>query len=90
MTARDWRSAGRGYLEGKWRFVIDKHGGVDVYAPGSAPVDFPTQFVVKGRRLTAEDVPVCPGQTARYAWRVRRLPTSRVVPGPKRRLDVES
>jgi hypothetical protein len=69
MKARDWRPAGGGFPAGTFRFDVDKNGEVSVYFPRTDTVDFSTQFVVTGRHLTIESVPICPGQTARYKWR---------------------
>jgi hypothetical protein len=69
MKARDWRPAGGGFPAGTFRFDVDKNGEVNVYFPGTDTVDFSTQFVVTGRHLTIESVPICPGETARCTWR---------------------
>jgi Rieske Fe-S protein len=69
MRARDWKAAGSGYPVGTWRFDVAKDGGVDVYYPRKTAVDFTTQYSVAGRTLTIDSIPVCPGQTGRYAWR---------------------
>jgi Rieske Fe-S protein len=69
MRARDWRAAGSGYPVGTWRFDVAPDGGVGVYYPRKRSVDFTTQYAVAGRQLTIDSIPVCPGQTARYAWR---------------------
>ena len=69
MRARDWRPAGEGYPVGTWRFHLDRHGQLDVYLPRTDTVDFSTDFVVEGHRLTIDTVPVCPGNTGRYRWR---------------------
>jgi hypothetical protein len=69
MKARDWKPAG-GFPAGAWRFDADGKGAVDVYLPKAKTVDFSTQFVAKGHRLTIDSVPVCPGESpAPYKWR---------------------
>jgi hypothetical protein len=65
----DWKPAGGGFPTGRWRVDVDRRGEASVYQPGMAAVDFSTRFMVKGRELTIASVPVCPGQTGRYAWR---------------------
>jgi hypothetical protein len=72
MKTRDWGPGGSGYPTGTWRLDIDEHGAVGVYLPRTDAVDFTTQFVVKGRHLTIDTIPVCPGQTARYTWRASK------------------
>jgi len=69
MRARDWRSAGSGYPLGTWRFDVDSRGDLGVYYPRTSTVDFSTQFVAKGKQLTIESIPICPGKTGRYKWR---------------------
>lgn len=68
MTSSDWTGAD-GYPVGTWRMVVEKRGTVDVYLPGTDAVDFTTEFTVSRRRLTIGAVPICPGETGRYAWR---------------------
>jgi hypothetical protein len=68
MTARDWRTAGRGYPLGTWRFDVSKNGAVDVYLPRTSEVDFSTEFEANGKTLTIENVPVCPDEPGKYAW----------------------
>jgi hypothetical protein len=69
MRARDWKPAGGGYPLGTWRFDVDAEGAVGVYYPRTDTVDFSTEFVVAGGRLTIESIPVCPGMRGRYASR---------------------
>ena len=69
MTARDWSASGGGFPAGTFRLDVGADGAVSVYFPHADTVDFTTRFVVRGHRLTIEDVPICPGETARYTWR---------------------
>jgi hypothetical protein len=68
MTERDWKSAGKGYPLGTWRLDAARDGAVGVYLPRTDAVDFSTEFVASGEQLTIESIPVCPGETGRYAW----------------------
>jgi hypothetical protein len=36
--------------------------------PCTETVDFSTEFAPAGAELTIESIPVCPGETGRYAW----------------------
>jgi hypothetical protein len=69
MRARDWKPAGGVYSLGAWRIDVHAKGSVDVRLPQTDDVDFTTEFVVAGDRLTAGTVPLCPGVRARYTWR---------------------
>jgi hypothetical protein len=69
MQARDWKSAGSDYPVGTWRFDVGRDGTVGVYYPRTDKVDFTTEFVVAGERLTIEGIPICPGKTGAYTWR---------------------
>ena len=69
MKPRDWKDAGSGYPLGTWRFDVGRDGAVGVYLPHTDTVDFETEFVPAGKQLTIESIPVCPGETGRYAWR---------------------
>jgi hypothetical protein len=69
LRARDWKPVGGGYPVGTWRFDVDSDGAVDVYYPRTDTVDFSTQFVVEGKELTIESIPICPGIEGRYRWR---------------------
>jgi hypothetical protein len=68
LRARDWKSAGGDYPAGTWRFDVDSEGAVGVYYPRTDTVDFSTQFVVAGKELTIESIPICPGIAGRYRW----------------------
>ncbi len=67
MKTKDWGTDG--YPLGAWRFKTDGKGGVSVYIPRTSAVDFTTNFKVDGENLVIDSIPVCPGQTGRYAWR---------------------
>jgi hypothetical protein len=69
MRARDWKAAGQGYPVGAWRFDVDSSGAVGVYYPRTDTVDFGTQFVVAGRELMIDSIPICPGIKGLYKWR---------------------
>jgi hypothetical protein len=69
MTAHDWKAAGGGFPAGTFRLTVDDKGGVDVYFPRTKTVDFSTQFVAAGRRMTVDTVPICPGVKGSYRWR---------------------
>ena len=69
MRARDWKPAGGDYPVGVWRFDVDAKGEVGVFYPRTDEVDFRTEFVVAGNRLTIESIPICPGTRGRYTWR---------------------
>jgi hypothetical protein len=66
MTRKDWGTPG--YPVGTWRFDADDKGEVDVYSPLKDDVDFNTEFGVDGEQVSLE-IPVCPGQAMKYAWR---------------------
>jgi hypothetical protein len=68
MRDRDWGVA-NSYPTGRWRVDVGPRGAVSVYLPATDAVDFTTRFVVKGRQLTIDPVPVCPSQKGRYTWR---------------------
>jgi hypothetical protein len=69
MRQRDWKPAGRGYPLGTFRLDIDSTGSMNVYFPHTKTVDFSTEFVATGRRMTIDSIPVCPGVKGRYNWR---------------------
>jgi hypothetical protein len=69
MTAHDWKAAGGGFPAGTFRLTVDDKGAVDVYFPRTKTVDFSTQFLASGRRMTIDTVPICPGVKGSYRWR---------------------
>jgi hypothetical protein len=69
MRPRDWKSVGRGYPLGTWRFDIARDGDLSVWLPRTDEVDFTTTIAVDGDQLTIDSIPICPGETGRYAWR---------------------
>ena len=69
MRARDWGPAGKGYQLGTWRLDLKPNGrDAGVYLPRTSTVDFSPEVQVKGRQLTIDSVPICPGQKVRYSW----------------------
>jgi hypothetical protein len=69
MKPKDWKSVGSGYPLGTWRFDIARDGDLSVWLPRTDKVDFTTTIAVDGDQLTIESIPICPGETGRYAWR---------------------